>query len=502
MSRPGAEGVAVPLRRSTTVLGGWGAAVLLAASALTVGGEGAAAAAAPCGTTPSDRVANVLIQDPSCGFVAEDGATAYSGVLHGSAYRIEVPDHWNGTLVMYAHGYAGTGNVVAVSNPQIRDYYIANGYAWAASSYRENGYNVGDGVEDTHDLMVHFSGLTHHRAPRETYMTGVSMGGEITGVEIEQYRGQFTAAMPMCGVLGANHLFDYFLGANATAAALTGTSIDYPTTADAGAAYVPTYDALVQGEMAKLGITHLTTTSLDAAHPSPAGAAWMGAVEQMSGGTRPGFPGAAVYWSSFGFAPLTDAPFLFGVYPGLTGGTIGYADGNVADNTKAVYEVDGIPGQTDLEAAMNAAVLRVASTNTQTTNAHRTELPDIAGDPRIPVLSLHDLGDLFVPISMDQIYARQVAAHGSNLFVDRAIRGTGHCEFSDDEVSTGFKDLVNWAHTGHQAAGDAILDAAAVADPTFGCRFTQESPGTAGGRPFTHVWLDKSCAAAGAPPGA
>jgi hypothetical protein len=474
----------VQMRRSKSVLGGWGAAVILAASAVAVGGGGVAAAAT-CGTTPSDRVPNVLIQDPSCGFTAESGATAYSGILHGSAYRIEVPDHWNGTLVMYAHGYAGTGNVVAVGNPQIRDYYIAHGYAWAASSYRENGYNVGDGVEDTHDLMVHFSGLTHHRAPRETYMTGVSMGGEITGVEIEQYRGQFTAAMPMCGVLGANHLFDYFLGANATAAALTGTTIDYPKTQAAGAAYVPTYDAIVQGEMATLGITHNTPTSLDATHPSAAGAAWMGAVEQMSGGTRPGFPGAAMYWSSFGFSPLTDAPFLFGVYPGLTGGTIGYADGNVADNTKAIYEIDGVAGQSDAEKALNASVIRVAATNTPTTNAHRTELPDIAGDPQIPVLSLHDLGDLFVPISMDQIYARQVAANGEDLFVDRAIRGTGHCEFSNNEVSTGFSDLVDWVHTGQRAAGDAILDPKAVADPAFGCTFTDPA--------YNHVWFGGAC---------
>lgn len=493
----------MPFRRSRSVLGGLGAALLLAASAVASGGT--ASAATPCSTTPSDRVPGISIQDPACGFSALAGATAYSGILHGSAYRIEVPDHWNGRLVMYAHGYAGTGTTVSVSNPQLRGWYISQGYAWAASSYRQNGYNVGDGVEDTHDLMVHFPGLTHHRAPRETYMTGVSMGGEITAVEIEQYRGQYTAAMPVCGVLGANELFDYFLGANATAAALTGTTIDYPKTAAAGAAYVPVYDATVQKEMTALGITHVSGTRFDATKPSPAGAAWMSAVEQLSGGTRPGFPGAAMYWSSFGFAPLTDAPFLFGVYPGLTGGTIGYADGNVADNDDTVYQLDGDPHLSKEEQALNAAVLRVQDTATETTNAHRTELPDIAGNSKIPVLSLHDLGDLFVPISMDQIYANQVAARGKNLFVDRAIRGTGHCEFADRELSTGFSDLVSWVHSGKKAAGDAILDAEEVAEPTFGCRFTEEGPGTtAAGTPdekaFSHVWLDKSCALAGAPP--
>jgi hypothetical protein len=477
----------VPFRRSKTVLGGWGAAVLLAASALAVGGGGTAVAAT-CTTTPSDRVPGVRIRDPACGFTPDAGAAAYTGILHGSAYRIEVPDHWNGDLVMYAHGYAGTGTTVSVSSPQLAKWYVDHGYAWAASSYRQNGYDVGDGVEDTHDLMTHFSGLTHHRAPRDTYMTGVSMGGEITAVGIEQYRGQYTAAMPMCGVLGANHLFDYFLGADATAFALTGTDLQYPTTADAGAAYQGPFDQAVHSSVLPgLGYQPPTRTAPVAGFTTTAGQQWLQAVTQLSGGTRPGLPGAVRYWSSFGFAPLTDIPFLFGVYPGLTGGTIGYADGNVADNTGTTYQLDGDPAVSPDEEALNQSVIRVAATNTATTDAHRTELPDIAGDPRIPVLSLHDIGDLFVPLSMDQIYAEQVAAHGSDLFVDRAIRGTGHCEFSTDELAAGFSDLVSWAHTGAKPAGDAILDPKAVADPSFGCRFTDPA--------FTHLWFGDPCPA-------
>ena len=47
----------------------------------------------------------------------------------------------------------------------------------------------------------------------------------------------------------------------------------------------------------------------------------------------------------------------------------------------------------------------------------------VEGDPRVPVLSLHDLGDLFVPFSMEQYYAADVAANGqSDLLVQRAIR--------------------------------------------------------------------------------
>ena len=55
---------------------------------------------------------------------------------------------------------------------------------------------------------------------------------------------------------------------------------------------------------------------------TPLGQQWAGAVEQRSGGTRPGFDQAPrLLERRPACAPLTDVPFLFGVYPGLSGGT-------------------------------------------------------------------------------------------------------------------------------------------------------------------------------------
>jgi hypothetical protein len=463
---------------TVTVLSGVIAATLVA------GGSGVASAAG-CPTVPSTVVVGIQISDPACGFAPVDGSRVYAGILHGSAYRIEVPSDWNGDLVMYAHGYAGTGSVVAVSNPPIRTWYVLHGYAWAASSYRENGYNVGDGVEDTHDLMVHFSGLTHHRAPRETFMTGVSMGGEITAAEIEAYRGQYVGAQPSCGVLGGNDLFSYYLGATAAAAALADAAdrLQYPLTAAAGAAYAPAFDQLIAGTVdPALGIGVGAPRA-----PTAAGAEWMSIIEQLSGGARPGFPSALVsFWDTFGFAPLSNIPFLLGLYPGTTGGTIGYADGNVASNTTTTYSTADGTYPAMSQDQLNASVLRVAASNTPTTNPHRTQLPDIAGDPGIPVLSLHDVADLFVPLSMDQIYDRQMIGNGQgSLFVDRAIRGVGHCDFSPNELSQAFSDLVAWVNNGTHPEGDAILDPSVVAAADFGCQFTDQS--------FPHVWFDRPC---------
>jgi hypothetical protein len=99
------------------------------------------------------------------------------------------------------------------------------------------------------------------------------------------------------------------------------------------------------------------------------------------------------------------------------------------------------------------------------------------------VLSLHDLGDLFVPFSMEQYYAEDVAAQGrSALLVQRAIRAVGHCEFSEAEVTTAFDDLVAWVEHGVRPAGDVVTDPAAVAAANYGCRFSQPDPADLGSR--------------------
>src|SRR5215471_15957825 len=248
-------------------------AVVLAAGWAAAGAIPARAAAAldpsSCVTTASAVVPGIQIADPACEF---NGA-AYTGPFgpianasgqlsqvrtgiasDGAAYRVEVPPQWNGTLVMYAHGFRGTGTVVWVDEPQLRQYFVDNGFAWAASSYALNGYDPGDGVVDTHDLLHAFPSITGLHA-QQVIMSGLSMGGEITTAEIEAYKGEFAGAMPYCGVLAGNDLFNFFLGANVTAAALTATTIQYPTGLLNGQAYAGAYNNAVLSELAKLGIT-------------------------------------------------------------------------------------------------------------------------------------------------------------------------------------------------------------------------------------------------------
>jgi hypothetical protein len=75
-----------------------------------------------------------------------------------------------------------------------------------------------------------------------------------------------------------------------------------------------------------------------------------------------------------------------------------------------------------------------------------------------------------------QIYAERAAARGkSDLLVQRATRDFGHCTFSPSELVSSFVDLVEWVNTDVAPAGDDLLDVNMVANPNFGCEFTDQS---------------------------
>jgi hypothetical protein len=417
---------------------------------------------------PSTTQPGYTVADPDCDvrgenpFSALPGATAYTGIEDGEAYRIEVPDDWNGDLVVYAHGYRGTGTTVYVDSPTLRQHFLDRGYAWAASSYETNGYDVEQGVEDSHELVERFRRVVPGRKDLdEVLIHGVSMGGHITAVEVERYPDTWSAAYPVCGVLGDTELYDYFLGANVTGAALAGAEIDYAEAPSAEG--LEQWRRTVSQEIVPELFTQRPTTTAE-------GQAWAAVLQQLSGGERPGFASSFAFWNSFGFAPLQDLPFLFGVYPGLNGGRAGgeVATGNIAGNVGTVYQLDDDPSVSPPEAALNAAVLRVER------DPDATGIPRIEATAEVPVLSLHTIGDLFVPFSMEQIYAAEAEENGTE-FVSRAIRANGHCDFTVGELAKGFDDLVRWTVTGLAPAGDDVLDPEAVADPTFGCRFTESS---------------------------
>ena len=411
---------------------------------------------------PADPTATTfaaLAPDASDGSFDNTTTSRWAGVLGGAQYHVEVPANWNGKLVMYAHGYAGETNLLSVNDPSIRRYLIQNGYAWAASSYSKNFYDVRVGVEDTNALALEFNKIAKANgrelaAPSKLYITGHSMGGHITAAAIEDeafatanHKVKYNGAVPMCGVVGDTELFDYFAGAQVTAQALAGLP-KYPT---------PNWSDI----SAQVTSTLFTTFP---SVPTATGAKFASVVKNLTGGERPMF--------GLGLAAGGSFAAVWGVF-GSDGTVNGILNRSTLDTNRFTYTIDGdVPGST----ALNSSVLKL--TAAADANRLRTDglrwIPKANGEFKIPVVTLHTLGDLYVPFSMEQIYNKRVAAKGNSTWlVQRAVRGISHCDFTIAEQVEAFDAMIKWERDGVKPVGDDVVTAATVAAPTYGCAFTR-----------------------------
>lgn len=415
------------------------------------------------GGNPADRVEYVVDESvlpfgPLAGF--EDSERAW-GVHKGAGYVLEVPADWNGDLIVWAHGFRGTGTALTIRAAEVplRSYALENGYAWAASSYSKNDYNVSTGVRDTQQLVKLFQ--SEYGKPGSTYLAGASMGGHVTAASIEKYPKLYDGALPVCGVLGDYELFDYFLDFNSAAQQLALGESTFPVTAD----YPSTTALDIKSELELFPGTWPNVLNTQ-------GQALKQLTENRSGGDRPNFDEAWFFWNSFPeFGSGIPGNFLFDL--GTGDGTIAGEQIQVLDNTDVFYDTDLVPGPSNpLEEDLNESIVRVE----QDPNARRSPQspsPELSGKIKVPVLTMHNLGDLFVPFHMETEYRATVDAAGNgDLLVQRAIRGVGHCGFTQVEFETAFADLVDWVENGVKPTGDEVGDPAAVAAPDFGCAFT------------------------------
>jgi pimeloyl-ACP methyl ester carboxylesterase len=394
----------------------------------------------------------------------------WSGLLEGSGYRIEVPKNWNGKLVMYAHGYAGTGSTLSVSNPAIRRYLIEQGYAWAASSYSKNYYDVRAGVEDTNALALAFNRIAAANgralsAPSKTYIIGVSMGGHVTAAAIDaeaaeyaNHKVKYDGAVPMCGVLGDTELYDFLAAYQTAAMQLAGVpATTWPVTN--WETLQPTVKSAMFTTFPSTSATGVTTQL---------GNKLKTIVQNLTGGQRPMF--------EVGFAgPYTDT--AWGTF-GRDGKVLGILNEDVVSTKDIVYQLDNLPALSAEEAAFNNTIYRVQATP----DANRLRRDGLRWVPKtnarftIPVVTLHTLGDMYVPFSMEQIFKKRADAQGtSGLLVQRAIRGVAHCDFTVTEQVKAFQDMVSWESGGPKPQGDDVVTAATVADPKYGCKFTDNT---------------------------
>lgn len=361
-------------------------------------------------------------------FEALPGATAHFGTLGGAVYRVEMPENWNGDLVLYAHGFRGFGTEVSVESPPraIREHLIENGYAWAASSYSENGYVPGIGADDTLALKQFFTG--EFGEPERTYLTGASMGGNVVALALEHHQEHYDGALALCGALGGQEQIDYLVSWVAVAEYVSG--LEFPI-GEEGANLASVF---LQDLPAELGSPEA---------PTAKGEQVASVMKHFTGGPRPFFAEgfAEQYIVNFGLALLDPERELL--------------VNQAATNDGHVYEIDNGLGLTAAE--LNAGVRRFpADPALRNPEAHPDAVPT-TGRITVPLLTLHNTGDLFVPIHMEKSYREKVEAAGAgDLLVQRAIRAGGHCQFSEQELVAAFDDLVAWVEGGVKPAGEDL----------------------------------------------
>lgn len=471
------------VRVKTAVTLGMVISALTLSGCLSGGGGGSSSAPGPA---PSDPVTEQQkrIQDgffvidetqlPFDAAPAHANTSRWHGVLDGAGYRVEVPENWNGMLVMYAHGYRGETPDLTVDNPPMRDYLLREGYAWAASSYSSNFYDVRAGVEDTNALALAFNDIAEQngrslQTPTKYYITGVSMGGHVAGAAIERETEEtarnfvpYAGAAPMCGVMGDSELFNYFAAYNLAMFEFGGVPADSFPVTDVEQKLTAAREALWVDYETDANVTGLT----------PAGLGLYATLQNLSGGPRP------IY------------PLAFGGFQGLLQGLAG-DDGTITgvlaepviDTTDITYRFQTQPGQplNAVEEGFNNRIAQAVPANNA--NPIREDgvrlIPKVNGDlyADIPVVTIHTLGDLFVPIKMQQIYRQRMEENGwGDNLVQRAVRAPAHCDFSLAEFNATLEAMLQWEQTGAKPGGDNLMDPAVMADDDFGCTYTIDGP--------------------------
>jgi len=419
----------------TRKLAGAALAAALVVGGLTAGSAAASATGSTCGGTGS--------------------VTTLTGAFNdGATYLIQCPSGtWNGTLLLYSHGYVTPGSknpATDVGDPLTGAALLGNGFALAGSSYATTGWAIQQALPDQVNTLSTFDQA--FGKPRTTIAWGHSLGGIITGGLIQDYPNLFNAALPMCGVL-------------------SGGVATWNTALDAAFAFQQLIDPKVQ----VVNIGNNATANLDegetavaAAQATPQGRARLALVAAL--GDTPGWftplspePAATDYAAQEQNQFLWDTEVTFPFVLAFRAELEARAGGNVSWNTGVNYFAD-LAKSVDLKevtALYQAAGLSLTKDLLTLNSAPRISAKPSAvaylakyisfnGDISIPVLSMHTTGDGLVVPENEQAYRSVVDRDGNgNLLRQIFVNRAGHCAFTPAETITAVQTLLNRLSTGH-----------------------------------------------------
>ncbi|WP_109510309.1 alpha/beta hydrolase family protein [Nocardioides speluncae] len=418
------------------------------------------------------------VQDP----IPDPGRHTFEGKIDGAQYRVETPEDWNGTLLLYSHGYIpsffvppGQEPPVALTNRPLpngqtsEQWLLDHGYALAASNYKGvTGYQVQQGAQDQIKLLDWFE--REIGTPERTISTGQSLGGVLAVKLAAENPGRFDGVATFCAEYDPVSQFNTVLDLTYAIVRLLDPAEEIDLV------HPGTFDEA----WADLMALH---AAVDKAFETPDGRAKLaliGSLNNISGWYSARYP-----------EPANDLEFLeqqkewvkwaYGML-----GTLGRIDlearagGNPSWNTgidykrqfhksaqgervrRAYAHADQASLKADL-AALNAGP-RIAADPQAVEYLSR----DVAtGNLRVPTLTLHSTGDGGAIVDQERWYAEQARKHGkSHLLRNTWVERGGHCTISGAEEIVAIQSLERRIETGRWPnLSPARMNAAAAAMP-------------------------------------
>ncbi len=418
-------------------------------------------------------------------------ASHYTGTLpDGATWIADVPAQWNGTLLLYSHGF---GPLVAADapDPTTAAALLARGYALAGSSYDPNGseWALDTAVTDQFGTLRAVEQTVLPGRPRQVLAFGTSMGGLISALEAQDGAGRIDGALTTCGIVaGGLNLNEYQLDGEYALAQLLlpGQQVQlvgFGSVNQALATAATLQAAAAQAQQTAAGRARLAL-ALAFINTPP----WAAGQAAPAPPSDPAAQEAAQYQVEFtgGFSTIA---FIEAARP-----AIDQADGGSANWTRgtdfaavlahspylpevaALYHAAGLSLRADLDTLTRNA--DITADPAAVASLVRTSVP--TGQLAVPELDLHTISDQLVPVQQENFYAHKLAAAGDASLLRQAyVASVGHCNFSPAELVAGVLAIGHRVATGHwgNVADPASLDRVASGLNLGPARFVRYRPG-------------------------
>lgn len=415
--------------------------------------------------------------------------TRMSGTLaDGATWIADLPAHWNGTVLLFSHGFGPTTPDDAPSDAA-RAELLGEGYALAGSSYDPDG-SMWALESAERDQLATLTALRRRIGePARVVSVGLSMGGLVNAQLARDGGGRIDGALGLCGlVAGGVDLDNYQLDAEYTLATL----LD-PADAD---------DLVDLGGPAEADdLATRLTSAVTGAQLTPSGrarialaAAYLNLADWAPGQTAPA-PGdyagqeAQQYsWIAQGLLHFI-VPARWSVEQAAGGNTswntgVDYTAllrrSAHAPQVEALYRQAGLDLRTDL-----AALTRDAHTAADPAAVRNLRRTSTAGQGlAVPLLDVHTTADQLVPVEQESAFAQRVRDSGDSERLRQAyVARQGHCNFTTAEIVASLHALERRLDSGHwgDAATASWLQHTATGLGLDGAAFVRYRPGALSG---------------------